>query len=60
MPKFESMSVLVDGVKISNESGHYGPNGLSMAYVKKAFLHWQASLREDLQIDKTWEVFGNQ
>jgi hypothetical protein len=47
-------------IKISNESGHYGPDGLSMSYVKMAFEHWQAPLVENLEIDERWEVFGNQ
>lgn len=45
---------------ISNESGHYGPDGLSMYYVKMAFLYWQAPLAENVKIDTRWEVFGNQ
>ena len=43
---------------ISNESGHYGPDGMSLVFVKAAFEHWQLPLAENLEFDDRWEVFS--
>jgi len=43
---------------LSNESGHYRPDGWSMDYVKTAFEYWQAPLADDLKVDDAWEVFS--
>lgn len=46
-------------VFLSNESGHYAPDGWSMRYVRRAFEHWGLPLADELEIDTRWEVFAN-